>query len=236
MFPTASPSHLTSLTPPIPPFGFPFQQPSGASGTHRYVTPGSVDSSKPEWSKLSSDFDSKSQNAASILETQFLNYRVRSSMIVGQDSSTEVTESSSPLNKVFAVGGASSNPVICQTAANILGCKIGKPVSYDPKAREYRVANQNSCSVAAAYKARWGWEKLNNENNKQVTFGALVDELKKIGEKEEQEEGMAVQKNPNQEVENGVLIVAKPEEKKAEIYRGLVEEWKKLEERARNAN
>ncbi len=75
--------------------------PSGASGVHRYIA-GNAD----EWSKVD-NFAKEGMNASTILETQFLNYRYRSSSIVAgptSSSSSAPDTSKLPLASIYAVG------------------------------------------------------------------------------------------------------------------------------------
>lgn len=128
--------------------------------------------------------------------------------------------------------------------SNILNCEVCKPVVLDPKTGEYKIADYNSCSVAAAYKARWGWERQVNKENENVEFDELVGRLKKeleVSERKEVEKIRSGSGNGNEredsesleKVKNGVLIVARPDAARAKIYEGIVEEWKSLEDKAR---
>nr|CDI52793.1 probable XKS1-xylulokinase [Melanopsichium pennsylvanicum 4] len=108
--------------------------PSGASGVHRYTCCSSTKSKgQEEWIKVD-DFEEEGMNASSILETQFLNYRYRSSSIISGpswSSSSSLNTLKPPLDLIYAVGGASSNLTITHTMADVFGCDIVKPVQLD---------------------------------------------------------------------------------------------------------
>ncbi|CDW98364.1 hypothetical protein [Sporisorium scitamineum] len=131
--------------------------PSGASGVHRYTKQRAAG----DWQKVN-DFSDRGMNAGAILETQFLNYRYRSSSIVAGPSSSAVDTTTLPLEAIYAVGGASSNQTITQTMADVFGCDIVKPVQPAEDGKSWTPANYNFCSVGAAYKAvqsRPDWER-----------------------------------------------------------------------------
>lgn len=188
--------------------------PAGASGVHRYQS-----ASSAGWEKVE-HFQEAGMNASAILETQFLNYRYRSSSITNSSSSADTA--SAPLDAIYAVGGASSNSTITQTMADVFGCEIVKPVQPSGDGG-WTAANYNFCSVGAAYKAVWGWARMQGGNVGE--FDEFIHATKaKSAEKMEggKDEG----------VEGGVQVICRPREGRTEVYTEIVGEWKGLEERA----
>ena len=123
--------------------------PPGASGVHTYVR----GSQRGSWDKVSSfDSDEQGRHAAAIVESQFLNYRHRSDR----------------LTRVYAVGGASNNPAICQSLADVTGAPVLKLKS-----------QPNFCSVGAAYKAAWGCLRTSGER-----LEAFVKRVKTLAQSE----------------------------------------------------
>ncbi|SPO23451.1 probable XKS1 - xylulokinase [Ustilago trichophora] len=199
--------------------------PSGASGVHRYTT-----ANKGEWDKVDA-FKDKGMNASAILETQFLNYRYRSSSIISGPSPSStpfasVDTTTLPLASIYAVGGASSNSTITQTMADVFGCDIVKPVQPSENGSGWSAANYNFCSVGAAYKAAWGWTRVNE--GKMVEFDDFVRATK---EKQAQKAGVAGQKDEG-EVEGGVQVICRPREGRTKVYTDVIGAWKTLEDRA----
>lgn len=195
--------------------------PSGASGVHRYVK----SSSTADWEKTS-DFSDAGMNASAILETQFLNYRYRSSSIVAGPSTSAVDTTTLPLEAIYAVGGASSNPTITQTMADVFGCDIVKPVQPAEDSKGWSPANYNFCSVGAAYKAVWGWSRL--QGGKAQEFDDFVHATKSRQAKK------AGLKEGEDKVEGGVQVICRPREGRTQVYTEVIGEWKHLEERAQS--
>ena len=198
--------------------------PSGASGIHRYT---SHSGDKEGWNKVT-DFSEPGMNASSILESQFLNYRYRSSSIVSGTSSSSSNTFSCPLASIYAVGGASSNSTITQTMADVFGCDIVKPVQPSEDGTAWRPANYNFCSVGAAYKAVWGWTRTQLKQGEQVQeFDDFVHATKA---RQAQKAGL----EEDGKVQGGVQVICRPREGRTQVYTGLIGEWKELEERAQN--
>ncbi|KAJ1028467.1 hypothetical protein NDA16_001633 [Ustilago loliicola] len=191
--------------------------PSGASGIHRYT------SNTSEWTKVD-DFEDEGMNAAAILETQFLNYRYRSSSIVSGTSSSAPDTTQLPLASIYAVGGASSNTTITQAMADVFGCEIVKPVQPSEDGKGWTAANYNFCSVGAAYKAVWGWSR--SQGGDVVEFDDFVHATKS-----RQAKNAALGEKEGGEVEGGVQVICRPREGRTQVYTDVIGEWKKLEER-----
>lgn len=196
--------------------------PSGASGIHRYVS-----STAAEWNKVE-DFAEKGMNSAAILETQFLNYRYRSSSIVSGTSSSAPDTSKLPLASIYAVGGASSNTIIIQAMADVFGCDIVKPVQPREDGKGWTAANYNFCSVGAAYKAVWGWSR--SQGGDVVEFDDFVHATKS---KQAEKAGLGEKAGG---VEGGVQVICTPREGRTQVYTDVIGEWKKLEERGQKGN
>jgi xylulokinase len=196
--------------------------PAGASGVHRYTTA----SSQSDWNKVD-DFDEAGMNASAILETQFLNYRYRSSSIVAGTSSSPDT-SKLPLASIYAVGGASSNTTITQTMADVFGCDIVKPVQPSDDGKGWTAANYNFCSVGAAYKAVWGWSRTQlPQGEASPQFDDFVHATKS---RQAAKAGLTAQ--GQDKVEGGVQVICRPRDGRTQIYTDIVQEWKTLEERS----
>ena len=191
--------------------------PSGAHHLHRFVSDGSRAEAKEV-----QEFPTPEENAPAILQSQFLNYRVRSAGILAasrspaSSGSEQQAQGQQQMKRVFAVGGAASNPVICQVLADVLGCDVCKPVVDDedqPEAdeddedeedgedelltsdsegsisssrasrsrrpRKVKNADFNSCSVAAAYKAKWCYVRRFNADHR-ASLGAGAEEREEI--------------------------------------------------------
>lgn len=196
--------------------------PSGASGVHRYTKA----ARSSDWNKVES-FEKEGMNAAAILETQFLNYRYRSSSIVsGTSVNSSPDTSSQPLQAIYAVGGASSNQTITQTMSDVFGCDIVKPVQPSEDGKGWSPTNYNFCSVGAAYKAVWGWSRSQLKDGDRVPeFDDFVRETK---ERQAKKAGIVGEGK----VEGGVQVICRPRDGRTEVYTGLIGEWKALEERA----
>lgn len=173
------------------------------------------------------------QEALAILESQLLNYRSRSSAILDDSStpspaSTPAVATANPrLSRVYATGGASANGTILSLMADVLSAPVCKNVEIDPATGQWTFANWNSCSVGVAYKARWGWERLQHGGKRNdVSFDELIGECRearkaarKHSEKEESLE------------EEGIRVVASPGDGRG-AYERSVGWWQALESRA----
>ncbi|KAM0747657.1 actin-like ATPase domain-containing protein [Meredithblackwellia eburnea MCA 4105] len=91
------------------------------------------------------EFKDPKFNPLAILESQFLSFRLRAKeMLVDQPGGRP--------NRIFAVGGGSSNPVLLQILSNILGANVFLP----------KLSSTNSCSIGGALKAYWAYNTLVN--------------------------------------------------------------------------
>lgn len=197
------------------------------------------------------EFSDPSTNALTILESQFLNYTTRSSSVLGNGPSAK-------LSRVYATGGASANGTILSLAADIFGCPIAKNVEYK-EGQGWISAHWNACSVGAAYKARWGWERLSAPEGQRIkSFDDVVngcraarrqarehqpasakDESKRIngngnGNGHVNGNGHANGNGASEDgnVEEGVRLVALPTEGPAAAYAQCGEWWRQMEKRA----
>ncbi len=98
--------------------------------------------------------------ARTILESQFLSLRLRSSALVSPQHSKDGTPLPPQLGRIYLVGGGSVNPAIQQLCGEVLGGAEGV----------YRLdIGGNACALGAAYKAVWVTERGEGE-----TFEELV--------------------------------------------------------------
>ncbi|KAH8915036.1 actin-like ATPase domain-containing protein [Atractiella rhizophila] len=150
------------------PLGFYFLKPTiippNLEGIHFYQPSESASSDTPP-TKISAP--PPDQHPRLILTSQFLSFRIRTADMLGFDPK-KTTEP--VLSKVYVTGGASSNPTIRRYLANALGAPV------------YSRSESGGCSVGAARKARWGWERL--QGNDSLGFQELMERL----ETENQEE------------------------------------------------
>ncbi|PWN38449.1 actin-like ATPase domain-containing protein [Meira miltonrushii] len=206
--------------------------PTNAEGVFKYET----DRSKGT-SELVKEFQQKDENAIAMLESQFLNYRSRSSAILNDEKSGAGNKS---LARAFATGGAAANPVICEVMADVLGCDVCKPVDYDQKTKAWKNAHFNACSVAAAYKAAWSFSRHSASSSKQK-WEEYDDFVKQAAEsrKAKREQGSTTNTLSDQSnfkadeiVEEGIAIVARPDGQRTQAYRDSVEWWAELETKA----
>ncbi|PWY99057.1 putative XKS1-xylulokinase [Testicularia cyperi] len=199
--------------------------PAGASGLHRYTE------SDGQWNKVD-DFSTPGMNAAAILETQFLNYRYRSSSIVaGTASSTSASSVSEqlPLSTIYAVGGASSNSTITQTMSDVFGSDIVKPVQLSDDGQKWVPANYNFCSVGAAYKAVWGYHRLHSPACAREEFDDFVHRTKSQAASDARVDPSST---AGKNVEGGVQVICTPRRERTDIYSEVIDQWKQLEQRA----
>lgn len=195
--------------------------PAGASGLHRYAR----SSGTNKWQKTT-DYADKGMNAAAILETQFLNYRYRSSAIVSGSSSSPDT-SKLPLETIYAVGGASTNSTITQVMSDVFGANIVKPVQLSDDGHSWEPANYNFCSVGAAYKAVWGWSRA-QEDAPQEEFDDFIHRIKT---QEAQKANVDAGKTSDK-TEGGVQVICSPRASRTQVYTDVIDQWKSLEEEA----
>lgn len=214
-------------------------QPDGAHGVLKYTnTASGAASAQPV-----DEFSDRDSNALRMLESQFLNYRARSSAILSSPELADAIASGAAaaphLTRVYATGGAAKNPTICSLAADVLSAPICKNVEYDPATESWGEANWNACSVGAAYKARWGWERT-LPGRASVRFDQFVqacrDRRRMLRAGRHEERGG--QHNPAEDeverlgdVAEGISIVAKPG-KGSDVYDQAVDWWRQMEHRA----
>ena len=117
-----------------------------------------------------------------------------------------------------------SNSTITQTMADVFGCDIVKPVQPSDDGTGFTAANYNFCSVGAAYKAAWGWTRMQQKGTEAVQeFDDFVHATKS---RQAEGRGMA------DEVRGGVQVICRPREPRTQVYTDVMDEWKTLEERA----
>ncbi|ORY30996.1 putative xylulokinase [Naematelia encephala] len=207
--------------------------PDGAHGVFKYISKPSKEYSLPSFeasaAKSVSDFPDVRAEALAILESQLLNYRSRSSTILG-DSSTPFLPSSPGvpssiprLTRVYATGGASANRTILSLMSDVLSAPVCKNVEYAPETG-WVDADWNACSVGVAYKARWGWER--HVAGRNIGFDELVTECRqtRAARRGEVKTGTDIQ-------EEGIKVVATPGPGSG-AYERRVEWWRAMEERA----
>ena len=192
--------------------------PANASGVHKYAGDKQVD-----------EFASPATNAIAILESQMLSYRSRASAILGGEADAR-------LKRVFASGGAASNAVICSVMADVLGCNVCKPVQYRPDEGRWGNVHWNACSVAAAYKAAWAWNRHTADDDRR--WKRFDDFVKACSQERQHHRRQGPGGDPTSApaglelLEEGVAVVARPDEGRAGAYKASVEWWKALEARA----
>ncbi|KAL7418554.1 hypothetical protein Q5752_007012 [Cryptotrichosporon argae] len=140
--------------------------PAGAHGVYKYVT----ENGNASTARRVEAFDDVDTEALGILGSQLLNYRSRSSAILKSNASGQVPR----LTRIYATGGAAANPTIVSLMADVLGCPVSKNVEYDPTTESWGDAKWNACSVGAAYKARWGWERANVTGKEWASFDEVI--------------------------------------------------------------
>ncbi|MCO5565938.1 hypothetical protein L7F22_019613 [Adiantum nelumboides] len=207
--------------------------PTNAQGVFKYVT----DHSKGQ-STLVKEFQDKDENAIAMLESQFLNYRYRSSAILNDGKSKGGNKS---LLRAFATGGAAANPVICDVMADVLGCDVCKPVDYDQNTKAWKNAHFNACSVAAAYKAAWSYSRHSANSDSKAKWEEFDDFVKRAAQnrKSQREQSSTTNSlsdqsdfNADEIVEEGIAIVARPDAQRTQAYRDSVDWWAELEMKA----
>lgn len=167
-------------------------------------------------------FADRGAEALAILESQMLNYRSRSSAILGSPAG---------LSRAYVAGGAGKNPTICAVAADVLSCPVSKAVEWD--GTWWGEAGWNACSVGVGYKARWGWERQvarlrGDETRASVGFDDLIAEVRRARRAALPAEALSAPDAPDDE---GVANVAVPGPG-AGAYDAAVGWWQALEARA----
>ena len=225
-------------------------QPTGAHGTYRYL----CDSLDPYSARLVDEFANPNDNALALLESQFLNYRSRSSAILTDSTPTTTNPSSSSqtpqdatqprLSRVYATGGAAANLAILSLLSDILGAPICKNVEYSSPKSSWVPANWNACSVGVAYKAAWGYERWTHRGSERewTGFDEFVQECReaRAGKRPKESREMGPTGKHGGEragsiVEEGIMVVAAPGDG-AGAYEKVLERWRALEQRALKGN
>ena len=204
-----------------------YSQPSGASGVHKFIEPFGQNAAAAQ---RMTEFTDVNQEALAIIESQFINYRSRSSFILGSanvDDSNAGNDSLPRMTRVYATGGASVNRSILPILADIMNAPVCKNVEYDRRADSWNDAQWNSCSVGMAYKARWGWEReIGQGSRRSISFEAVIDECRAHRSKQRGSRGTGEELE-----EEGIRVVATPSDHSTD-YEGRVGNWRELEHRA----
>ncbi|CAO1617426.1 unnamed protein product [Jaminaea pallidilutea] len=174
--------------------------PANAKGIHLYKRQGDQWQKLPDESAMSGE-----EHASAIVSSQLLNYQSRVGAILDGDGN-----SNSELTRLHASGGASSNLTLLQSMADVLHCDVVKPAGDKEQ-------GGNACSVGAAFKARWGWERATVKGREDVPFDVCMSEARS------QKGGSGA---------GQVTVLAQPDEQRSQAWRGFVGQWQKLEERA----
>ncbi|PWN47833.1 actin-like ATPase domain-containing protein [Violaceomyces palustris] len=215
--------------------------PPNAEGIHRFSK---VEGGGKGWKRLDpgEGFRDKGMEASSILESQFLNYRSRSSLIFGSEGKDDGRGSKTPptLNKIFAVGGASNNLTICRFLSDVMGCNVYRKVNEvggcGGGGEKNLSGGPNLCSVASAYKAAWGWYRSRNEVRVQddplepsfpPTFEEFMTRVRDrsilLGGEEEEK------RDPRGKTRYEERLVASPDPTRSEVYHRFIDDWSRLE-------
>ena len=204
-------------------------QPTGASGVHKFTgfsaEPSTAARRVPE-------FSNAKQEALAIVESQFINYRSRSSFILGgsmtnTEDTTPASDSLPRMTRLYATGGASVNRSLLPILADVMNASVCKSVEYDTKTDTWIDAQWNSCSVGMAYKARWGWERSIGQGPRRfVSFETVIEECRTSRAKSRGSRGAGEDLE-----EEGIRIVATPSDH-SQVYENQVGRWRELEQRA----
>ncbi|CAO1637427.1 unnamed protein product [Sympodiomycopsis kandeliae] len=167
--------------------------PSNAQGIHFYRRDNN------DYTRVDS-FSNDNLHAPTIISSQLLSFRSRVGSILGVEEGSDL---SSYLTRIHASGGASSNSTLLQTMSDVLGCEMVKPSSSAEKG--------NACSMGAAYKAFWAYQRVNVKGRENVSFEECISAARSG---------------------DGVKVLAKPDERRHTAWEGVLPEWNVLEERA----
>ncbi|CAO1637329.1 unnamed protein product [Parajaminaea phylloscopi] len=186
--------------------------PPNAKGTHLYKRSGS--GSAAGWQEAQTFERPEVSHAQAIVASQLLSFKSRVGAILDADGDSVANSSSSGLLRIHASGGASSNMTLLQTMADVMDCDLVKPSNEKEQAG-------NACSVGAAFKARWAWERSTQAGREKVPFEVCVQEAR------------ASQQHAGQSsTPGGVKILGRPHEERVASWNALVSEWVELEKRA----
>ncbi|ORX34314.1 xylulokinase [Kockovaella imperatae] len=209
--------------------------PSGADGVHKYVAEREGQSELVDASSARrvDTFDDVRQEARTILESAFCNYRSRASSIL-HDSDTPAAPATPGLpvalprmTRVYATGGASVNRSLLSVLADVMKAPICKNIEFDYGSQEWKDASWNSCSVGVAYKAKWGWERHTGEDvRRTIDFDSVVAEARKARGQLRGSMGDDIDLE-----DEGIAVVASPGPHAA-VYEKSLRWWQALERRA----
>ena len=194
-------------------------KPSGAHGIFKYVSGQPVE-----------EFSERDTNAIAILHSQFLNYRARSSTFLPPVIDDDGSEKGKlpHLSRVYATGGAAANDTLLGVLSDVFNAPVCKNVEFTHRTG-WVGSNWNACSVGAAYKAKWGWERYIGQGDRQwVGFDEIVNEARKM----RRVARLGPIEGRQGSEEEGIRIVVSPDPERAEVYESWVDEWKELENRA----
>lgn len=181
--------------------------PANAKGTHLY----GLSQGAAQYERVQDFGEEESRGSslhpATIVTSQLLSFRSRVGSILGQDGYSSASEG---LARIYASGGASSNGTLLQTLSDIVGCAVCKM-------DEGAAASGNACSMGAAYKARWAWERATVPGNEQIGFEDFVKSLRS----KERAGG-----------DGGVKVLAEKDEKRHQAWEKVLPVWEELEQRA----
>lgn len=173
--------------------------PPNAKGVHLYTS-----SKDGQWSRAE-EFEAPATHPHSIISSQLLSFKNRVGAILHENAGSD---NEGGLVRIHATGGASSNQTLLETMADVLACPVVRPQQQG-----------NACSVGAALKARWAWERATKPGRERVAFDVCVEEARKEGEAAEQ----GGQK---------VKLAAEPDEARTDCWRRFLPTWEELERRA----
>jgi xylulokinase len=195
--------------------------PSNAEGVYKYEDGQPVD-----------DYASADENAIALLNSQLLNYRSRSSAILGAEAGPHKDQKT--LSRLYATGGAAANTVICDLMADVLGCDICKPIEWDTSSGSWQNAHYNACSVAAAYKAAWGWSRFATDDKDEDFDNFVKRAANRRKSARQPAHGSESAEGGFTIVEEGVAVVARPNEEASQAYKAALPAWQELEDRSLN--
>lgn len=181
--------------------------PPKARGTYLYKRTGS------QWEEVDEFAEPGRHHAQSIVASQLLSFKSRVGAILNSSDNAPSSENDAGLLRIHASGGASSNLTLLQTMADVMNCAMVKPSNEKEQ-------GGNACSVGAAFKARWAWERATVTGRQKVPFEVCVQEARQAAAGGKGE-GMA-----------GFKVLASPDTARARGWDSFVSQWNELERRA----
>lgn len=170
--------------------------PWDARGVHRFECRGT------QWERVK-DFALPRHNARAIVQSQFLDFRMRIARVLGATKGMQ-------LSRVYVVGGAAENRTLCQLLSNVLNCEVARPVIVGRTSDSDERVPYNIGSVGSAYRARWTWECARNKTH--VPFHQCIEKARASGGASAPFE-----------------VIARPEAPRAQAYAEFVQQWEELE-------